>query len=545
MTKPFSIQSPETLAKEYGGNKQKLAEAMQMGVVDPTAGVLAGMFIDRMRAAQVLEATPQATVAQQVMGGAPPAPAAAPPMGPGPSQAAPPMAPMAAPQLPMGMPMPGGAPMGEAPMPMPEAPMGGAPMGEAPIGMADGGLASLDIPDTMFDEPSNGGFDDGYAGGGMVAFADGGDIDAERLRRALLMQESSGDYGAVNEGSGAMGAYQFMEPTARALAKRLGMEYRPELMKGTGGRSKAGREYQERLMDAQMKDILAFADGDVGRAGIYHFAGPNEASWGPKTREYKQDILQRYSGSKDSGGIPERDIGTAQGRFQSPMDIFTALQAQFGPTKDEQEVDAARMARAKEMASDEYYEKQRKSDMWQTLAEIGFNMASSKSPYLLQAIGEAAAASMPGARADKKERQELKNRALDAMAAMNGMKRKENLQLYSIAVESAKAGMEQENFEAQMGLKREELDLAERKLDTELAIAMAKGEDPKDRVVRYMLDFPKGSPEYEAASNYLEKTRSSTSSGALTPEQIRANVEAGRGGGGGGVIDFSALTPPK
>lgn len=85
-SKPYSIQSPEQIAKDYGGNKQKIAEAMQMGVVDPTAGTLAGMFIDRMRSAAQAEQAPQQTVAQKVfappaplpMGGMPPAPA---PMG--------------------------------------------------------------------------------------------------------------------------------------------------------------------------------------------------------------------------------------------------------------------------------------------------------------------------------------------------------------------------------------------------------------------------------------------------------------------------------
>ena len=52
-TKPYRIQSPEAIAKDYGGNKQQIAQAMQMGIVDPTAGVLAGMFIDRMRSAQM------------------------------------------------------------------------------------------------------------------------------------------------------------------------------------------------------------------------------------------------------------------------------------------------------------------------------------------------------------------------------------------------------------------------------------------------------------------------------------------------------------
>lgn len=158
MAKPFSIQSPENIAKEYGGNKQKIAEAMQMGIVDATVGVLAGMFIDRMRAAQVQEQAPQSTIAQQVMGGAPAVPPQAPPAPVGPNA------------------MPSGnlnpvAPQGA----MLTAPEMAAPQ-EAPVGMAEGGIASLDIPDAMYDEPTNGGFDDGYAGGGLVAFGGGGDV---------------------------------------------------------------------------------------------------------------------------------------------------------------------------------------------------------------------------------------------------------------------------------------------------------------------------------------------------------------------------------
>jgi hypothetical protein len=45
-------------------------------------------------------------------------------------------------------------------------------MGDMPMGMADGGLAMLPIPETMFDEPMNG----GYADGGIVAFAEAGPV---------------------------------------------------------------------------------------------------------------------------------------------------------------------------------------------------------------------------------------------------------------------------------------------------------------------------------------------------------------------------------
>lgn len=159
MAKPFSLQAPEEIAKEYGGNKAKIAEATQMGIVDPTAAVLAGMFIDRMRNAAQMEAAPQQTIAQQVL-------APQQPMAPG-AGAMPPAAPPA-------------PPMGA--MPAPQMPMEAAP------GMAEGGLAGLYVPETMFDEPDMG----GYAGGGLVAFADGGAVD--EYGRPLTLQGAQSFY---------------------------------------------------------------------------------------------------------------------------------------------------------------------------------------------------------------------------------------------------------------------------------------------------------------------------------------------------------------
>jgi hypothetical protein len=455
LAKPFSIQAPENIAKEYAGNKQKIAQAAQMGIVDPTAAVLAGMFIDRMRSAQVMEGAQQPTVAQQVLGGGQP-------------QGAPPAPQQGMGPPPQGMPIPPqgmGAPP-QMPMAPPPQDVGMAP---PPQGMAMGGLTTLPVPDAMFDEPDNG----SYAGGGMVAFAPGGDVDLERFRKAIIAQESGGDYGVMNaEDSGAMGAYQFMPPTARALAERLGLPYRPELLQGEKGRSKEGRAYQDALGTAQLQDALKFGGGDVGKAGAYHFAGSNTKGHGPKTRKYEQDILRRYSGSKDTGEMPERDFGTAEGRSRSVADEYQNLMRQFGPTEKQREVEAKRLARAEEMASDEYYEEQRKDSMYQTLAEIGFNMASSKSPYLLQAVGEAAAAAMPGARADKKERKALKDRALDIMGQMNDKTRRENLELLGIAEGRANTGLKASQFEREL-TSRENIAA----LDREATLAAAAAKD--------------------------------------------------------------------
>lgn len=87
-----------------------------------------------------------------------------------------------------------------------------------------------------------------------------------------------------------MGLGQIMPDTARALASRLGLPYRPELLSGT---SPEARAYQDRLTDAALQEAWNYGDGDPTRAAYYYFAGPNQKGWGPKTRKYGQDILRR------------------------------------------------------------------------------------------------------------------------------------------------------------------------------------------------------------------------------------------------------------
>lgn len=422
MAKPFSIQSPENIAMEYGGNKQKIAQAMQLGVVDPTAGVLAGMFIDRMRSAQMQEQVPQATVAQQVMGGAPAVPPPAPAGGLGATpQAAPPMA---APQM--------------------------APPPAAPMGMAEGGIAGLDIPDTMYDEPSNGGFNDGYSGGGLVAFADGGAADLEAFRRAVIQQESGGRFGIPNaEGSGAMGLGQIMPDTARALAKRLGLPYRPDLLAGKG---KEAQDYQIALTNEATREAYDYGNGDVSKAAAYYFAGPDKSKWGEKTKKYQSDIMRRLG---NEAGVGERDLNTAVGRAMSAADAL-GLGKKFVGGLPREELD-----RAKKYALEELdfanQEKERKADMWQALAEMGFRMASTNSPYVLQAIGEAATATLPGVQASKKERKAAKNEAVRTLMAVEDVDRKTAVAGVELGMDIYKSGLSQQQFNEQMAFRRDEL----------------------------------------------------------------------------------------
>lgn len=113
------------------------------------------------------------------------------------------------------------------------------------------------------------------------------------FKRAIIGQETGGRYGIANtQGSGAMGVGQIMPDTARALAARLGMPYRPELM---AGQSQAARAYQDRLTDAATRE--AWQAGGNGRdlrtAAMYYHGGSNRRGWGPKTRRYASEVLAR------------------------------------------------------------------------------------------------------------------------------------------------------------------------------------------------------------------------------------------------------------
>lgn len=117
--------------------------------------------------------------------------------------------------------------------------------------------------------------------------------DYNAFKRAIIGQESGGRYGVANtEGSGAMGIGQVMPDTARTLASRIGLPYRPDLMRGTSAEARA---YQDRITDAAVKE--AWDHGGQGKdpalSAKYYFAGPDRGKWGPKTARYASDILSR------------------------------------------------------------------------------------------------------------------------------------------------------------------------------------------------------------------------------------------------------------
>lgn len=290
--KPFSLQSPESIAKEYGGDKRKIAQAIQLGIVDPTAGVVAGMFIDRMRSAAMQEqqAGPIPTVAQQTLA---PQPAPPPPQQP-------PMAPPPMPQQ--------GAQEGPPP---PQVPPGSLPQT-----MADGGIASLGVPDDMYDS---------YANGGLVAFAEGG-IAAPRSFMGLSTDPQS-------------------------------------------------------YMD--MYDRLRGVDDDK------------------YTKQY-EDYINRTA-------TPE--------------------------------------ARAK----------QKRRDLWETLAQVGFNLAATKSPNFMQAVGEAGAGALPLVQQKRAQRKAEERDDMRGLMAIEGQRKQERSERAKVGLEGSRFATEQAN-----AYERNQADIASR-----------------------------------------------------------------------------------
>jgi len=87
-----------------------------------------------------------------------------------------------------------------------------------------------------------------------------------------------------------MGVGQVMPATAKALAQRLGLPNRPDLM---AGNTPDARKYQDAITEAALQEAWQATGGDLRRAAMYYYGGSNTGLWGPKTRRYADEVLSR------------------------------------------------------------------------------------------------------------------------------------------------------------------------------------------------------------------------------------------------------------
>lgn len=126
-------------------------------------------------------------------------------------------------------------------------------------------------------------------GGHDGTAADGPSKD--EIFEALIMQESSGRPGVQGPPTRygrAQGLTQVLPSTGQAMARRLGVPWRPDLMTGT---SSEAADYQRRIGRAYFDEAWDRSDEDPREALMYYHGGPKLR--GPNTRAYPDQVLRR------------------------------------------------------------------------------------------------------------------------------------------------------------------------------------------------------------------------------------------------------------
>lgn len=108
------------------------------------------------------------------------------------------------------------------------------------------------------------------------------------LMGALIKQESGGRGDAVSS-AGALGSTQMLPGTAKEMARKLGLPFRPNLLKSTAPEA---LRYQRALGEAYLQEGLQ-KTGNIRDALRYYHGGPDRSIWGPKTNAYVDQVLNR------------------------------------------------------------------------------------------------------------------------------------------------------------------------------------------------------------------------------------------------------------
>ena len=307
----FNVRIDEVreLATKY--SKPDLQRMVQMGIVDPQKAVMAGMMIDRI--AKSAMQPPQTTVAQDVLGMAPTAAQGQVP-----------------PEMAQGQMPPGQMPQGQM-QPPPMMAAGGGIMSALPY---SDGVAALptNIPD--------------YAGGGIVAFADGGRpedyVRASRQADAALATMPS-EAGLTLPGGFKFREYAQQSPTNIKSEIDVIREAEREAGVDTGmyermRKEEAGRrdEMKGRKEEAKGEALLMAGLGlmgarrgqefetlaNVGRQAVQQYGGALK-----EIRENEKDIKKTERELMIAEDRTKRDMsGKALGRVQAKQKELEDLQ---------------------------------------------------------------------------------------------------------------------------------------------------------------------------------------------------------------------------
>ncbi len=425
MSEQFRIRPALELLQAYGNSPPRLAEAANAKIITALEATLAVNELKRAQAAAQGAQNPQQTIAQQLfntppMGGigmpASPAPQGT-PAGLG---ATPEAAQMQAPMPEMPMPE----------MPAPEMAMPEMPQEEdaAPMGMAEGGLTTLPLPDTMFDEPNNG----SYADGGIVALAGGGETDGQRFERIVT---------------------KYIPGTTVTSRQRS-----VERNKQVGGNPNSFH-IPDRARDFVPPKGMSLTEFGAIVKSIPELKG-TDAVFNSEGHFDHLHLEPGPGGKRSAAPTPrEVDTNTFAGRGMSAEDSIALAQYRLGKLPREQ-LERAKAAALEEL-DPEKIEKDRKYDMYEALANFGFSLASPddyRGEGILGSIAKAAKATMPGIAASKKERKAAKSEAVRNLMAYEDVDRKTAIAGVEIGMDAWKTGLTAEQQQRALSLQRDELD---------------------------------------------------------------------------------------
>ena len=529
MGKPFSMQAPEDVAKEYGGNKQSIAKAAQMGILDPTTAVMAGMFIDRMREAQAQEQQQTTTIAEQVFS-------------PKPAPQGMPAQPQMTAQMPRGM---GATPqaaqmqaMQQKMAPRPSvAGMNQLPMGPGMIPRAaSGGLLAF----------AGGGDVPGYAPGGAPSrYGDLTEEDIIRLENNARLYEEANpsnlsdalvpiinpDDAALIDGSSLLGRGAELRQKIFDLEQQMenpDLFMERENLKAQLARTKqeqkelrANPEYQkfreEKFDEANMRARESFGQGQIGRSlglipgekpldertdfdeyydkGGYSQGFTNDAFLNFPVKEASEEeettvapeVTSEVTSEVASEVAPETKTKQDDQTKREIEAMFDGIVVPQDTTESEfkklQDALGKRDTKYEDYLQTEEYlaDKAKKEDLYTAMAEFGFRMAGSDSPYALQAAGQAGAATAPSVKEALKDARARKKDAKEKLALNEVAKRQEDLNLLKAASDRSTGGRKMQ-LDAQIAKAQKELGLYVANLNaaTQRAILTADKKDEQN-----------------------------------------------------------------
>ena len=488
-TKPYNLQAPEDIAKEYGGNKQKIAKAAQMGLLDPTAAVLAGMFIDRMRGAQAQEQVPQQTVAQQTF---------APMQGPQQALGATPQAPQMMAMQQQMAPRPGIAGVNQIPTNpnmMPSAAGGGlvafAAGDRVSGGMSEEDRARLererfkklqdynqnvvprlqaesdrllgDLPTTFSMSQ------DEFAG---LAGLDLREDDGERTDTSQKAQQDEYDMylrmyekqyrdGEISRDELKRRAVQKLEEYPLAIRYPISPEFTPERRDPVVPDPTAGISAIPAPI-VEQPDMFkpSFESDDV-------LEPPVRSNFEPERRDTVVPTDRPEMSIEDilnNPPTPEKPLDRPAVKAEGPAAVFEEIVAPEDTTDAEMNALERRLGEADDTyekflkGEAEAADKAKRDDLYTSLAEFGFRMAASDSPYFLQAAGEAGAGTIPSIKEASKAAIARTKDAQEKLALNEVAKRQEKINLLKIASEKAtgerKLQLQARMANEEMGLKQ-------------------------------------------------------------------------------------------